>query len=269
MINIVTALHCEASPIIQHFRLKKLKQDHAFSIYDNGRIALIVSGIGKTLAATAVGYLQALLQNQTPNAWFNVGIAGHKQLALGTGFLAHRITDMATAKRYYPSFAFTPPCITDEVVSVDTVETDYSENVGYDMEASGFFSAAMRFSTSELVHSFKIVSDNKHQSPEYINKHVGQELVAHHLLLIEALVTDFETLKNTVAAIYAPPNAYEQIQQQFNFSVTQDKKLKGLLQRCQVLGYDDLFNNVNFNACRNAKQALAAVESYLITRTVG
>ena len=46
---------------------------------------------------------------------------------------------------------------------------NYSKRL-YDMEASGFFLAANKFSTKELIHSLKIVSDNESLSSQTFSK---------------------------------------------------------------------------------------------------
>lgn len=52
MIVFLTALSCEARPLIEHFKLKA--QTHSpFSIYQGKNRSLIVSGIGKINAAMA------------------------------------------------------------------------------------------------------------------------------------------------------------------------------------------------------------------------
>ena len=57
MINILTALPCEAKPLIHHYRLNG-RQVHGFRIYENSDMRLIVSGIGKVAAAAACACLQ-------------------------------------------------------------------------------------------------------------------------------------------------------------------------------------------------------------------
>jgi len=47
-IFIYTALPCEAKPLIEHYKLKKDLTVHAFAVYLNNDICLVVSGLGKS-----------------------------------------------------------------------------------------------------------------------------------------------------------------------------------------------------------------------------
>lgn len=263
MINIVTALACEANPIIQHYRLKKEKQNYAFPIYTNDTITLIISGIGRTTAACAVGYMQALHNTTEPLAWFNVGIAGHKTRELGEGFLAHRITDAASGQRFYPFFTFDTPCITDEVISVDQAETEYADNAAYDMEAAGFYTAAMRFSTCELVHSFKVISDNLQESSANVTKQLGEQLIGNHLSLIDDVVKTIQQLQLTTTKMFHLPKDYQALLALFRFSVTQQNQLKQIMLRWHALKMKSVFECVDITGFDQSRQVLAAIESEL------
>ncbi|MCB0340373.1 MAG: hypothetical protein KDD53_12250, partial [Bdellovibrionales bacterium] len=59
MIAIVTALHCEAKPIIDHFGLKKDAQSHQFEVFLSDEYLLLISGVGKIKAAIGTTYLLA------------------------------------------------------------------------------------------------------------------------------------------------------------------------------------------------------------------
>jgi hypothetical protein len=271
MINIVTALACEANPIIQHYHLKKSAQAGGFPVYRNESIALIISGMGTFAAASAVGYLQALLapaEEQIPgnaafHAWLNVGIAGHKSLDIGTAVLAHSVSDAAAEQRYYPCFTFDLPCASAEVISVAQAETRYIDNAAYDMEAAGYCAAAARFSSFELIHCLKIISDNRLTSHEHINKHVGEELVGNQLLIMEDLLGELEKLQHSLPATHALSQDYRLLTQRFRFTVTQRNQLKRLLQRWSVLMNTSLTDYLPLQDYQSAKQVLLGMESCL------
>ncbi|WP_455210683.1 5'-methylthioadenosine/S-adenosylhomocysteine nucleosidase family protein [Kaarinaea lacus] len=274
MIHIVTALACEANPIIQHYHLRKSMNAHGFPVYRNKTITLIISGMGKFAAASAVGYLQALsnsaaddnLTQSVPHSWFNVGIAGHKTFELGTAVLAHRVSDAAAQQRFYPSFTFDLPCVSTDVISVEQAETTYTMDAAYDMEALGFCAAASRFSSFELIHCLKIISDNLTNSHEHITKHVGEELVGNQLLVIENLLDEFEKLQQVSTAIVVPSEDYQLLTDQFRFTVTQQNQLRRLLQRWRVLEHVRFTEQFPLQNFRNAKQVLQALESHLQTK---
>lgn len=269
MINIVTALACEANPLIQHYRLKKQKQQHGFPVYSNEEITLVISGIGKTASACAVGYIQALHNTIAPCAWLNVGIAGHKSRELGEGFLAHRVTDAANGQRFYPCYTFATPCVTDEVISVDRAETEYAHNAAYDMEAAGFYAAAVRFSTCELIHSFKVVSDNLMESSDKITKQLGEQLVGNHLTLIDEILKTMRRLQLTMEEMFYQPADYQALLAQFRFTVTQQNQLKQLTLRWNALKADSIFECIDISSLHKANQVLAAIKSQLDAETYG
>ena len=274
MIHIVTALACEANPIIQHYHLRKSTRAHGFPVYSNETMTLIISGMGKFAAASAVGYLQALTNclagdnsaYAMPHCWFNVGIAGHKTLELGTAVLAHRVSDASAQQRFYPCFTFELPCMSADVVSVEHAETSYALDSAYDMEALGFCAAASRFSSFELIHSLKIISDNQSTSHEHITKYVGEELVGNQLLVIENLIDEFTKLQQTTMTMMVPPEDYRLLTERFRFTTTQQNQLKRLLQRWHVLEHDRVTEQLQIQKFKNAKQVLAALEAHLQTK---
>ncbi len=271
MIHIVTALACEANPIIQHYHLKKSSHERGFPVYRNESVTLIICGMGKFAAASAVGYLQAMTsqtENQalgitTPHCWLNVGIAGHKTMELGTALLAHRVSDAAALQHFYPCFTFDLPCVSAEVISVEQTETTYAVDAAYDMEAMGFCAAASRFSSFELIHCLKIVSDNQTTSHQHITKHVGEELVGNQLLVIESLFHEFEKLQQVTMAMVVSPEDFQVLTEQFRFTVTQQNQLKRLLQRWCILEHTRVAELLPVQEFESAKQVLQALESHL------
>lgn len=200
MFNFVVALPCEATPIIQHYGLKKIT-DRAYKIYAKDPVYLIISGIGKTAAAAATAYLHALQHSTLYPAWLNVGIAGHQSLDIGEIFLAHKITEHSTNKTFHPEVAFSPPCEISDLITTDHAESEYPLAVAYDMEASGYFSAATRFTIPELIHSTKIISDNETNLAETITKSGVSELINARLETIDAIKKLLESLASEAKSL--------------------------------------------------------------------
>jgi nucleoside phosphorylase len=188
MINIVVALPAEARPLLDHFRLLDKQHNTAFPIYRNPDMALIVSGPGKVAAAAATALLAGTGTSHTRAAWLNIGIAGHAHHAIGSGYLAHRITDRATGTNWYPPQIHDLPMPTENLCTVDRPEDDYPAVVLYEMEASGFFPVASRFSSSELVQCFKVISDNRTQATTAVTAKLCTQLITGRLADIEQLV---------------------------------------------------------------------------------
>ena len=83
MIQLLTALKCEARPLIEAFNLVRCQGNGPHELYQNGELQLLVSGPGKTAAAAATAFAFASSGLQENTAWLNIGIAGHRQLQPG------------------------------------------------------------------------------------------------------------------------------------------------------------------------------------------
>ncbi len=193
MLNLIVATRPEARPIIERFKLQTAVLDGDFPLYYGSDLQLIISGIGKIAAAAATGYLRARTSDSSA-AWLNVGIAGHGECEVGTALLAHKIVDQSSGRTYYPIFSAAAPCATTALITVDRPEETYPEGCAYDMEASGFWAAANRFSTAESIHCLKIVSDNPSNSIHSLDKNKIKSLVAQHLDLMADLVRQLSAI---------------------------------------------------------------------------
>lgn len=193
MINLVVALPAEGRPLIEHYRLRDKTTLGTFRVYQNAAMSLIISGPGKIASAAATALLAGGDTSGTQTAWLNIGIAGHATRNTGQGLIAHRITDHATGKSWYPPQLFDLSTTTDSLLTVDVPENDYPRDIAYDMEASGYYAVASRFSNSELVQCFKVVSDNRKQSTATLTAERCTQLITQKLveidLLVEALVS--------------------------------------------------------------------------------
>lgn len=234
MIHIVTALPCEARPILDYYDLAPLQQGGHFRVYGDEDYTLIISGIGKLAAAAACGYLGALQASQH-GAWLNIGIAGHRDYAVGDAYLAHRITDQASQQHWYPSVIFDPPCPTEHLISVDTAETGYALPALYEMEAAGFYNSAIRFAPSELVHCYKVISDNASSPADRVSPQQVETLIQDKILQITSIITTLQQLSNEHNAIHQDPYQYQHLIEKHHFTVTKKTELKQLLRRWSVL----------------------------------
>ena len=165
MIHIVTALPCEAKPLIKHFRLNGHAPRHGFRIYENAQLRQIISGLGKLPCAAACAYLQALFAEQDA-AWLNLGIAGHAELEVGSAVLASKISEENSEMRYYPPTLNQCSLPRIEVISLDQAVNDYHPQAAYDMEAAAFYATAVRFASSEVIQVMKNVLQNHKEKCE-------------------------------------------------------------------------------------------------------
>jgi len=260
MLHIVTALPCEAKPLIRHYRLNGRQAENGFRIYENDQIRLIIAGIGKCAAAAACAYLQGA-EPQAKHAWLNLGIAGHRELDVGEAVMAHKITDAITGSSWYPAMPFKHPCPTVELICVDQPKTDYETDTAYDMEASGFYATACRFNSNELVQVFKVISDNHANPAEQVSAQLTEQIINAKLGKIDELIQ--QLLKLEQQQRQQIPPEIKQFQQHWHFTVSQQHKLQRLLQRWQARS-ETAINPTDFVATKNSKAMLQALEKKII-----
>src|SRR3990167_5887762 len=189
MVCFVVALLPEAKPLIERYQLTLNSSRGKFKVYSGApKTFLIISGVGRAKVMEAVRFLYEYAGGIRNSVWLNVGIAGHSSYPVGTAVLAHKMVDQASQESWYPPIPFGAPCSTDCVITVNRPETNYAEPFVYDMEASGFCKAAMQFSTAELVHCFKVISDNQSSPAKQVSKALTERLIQNHLGTLDSVV---------------------------------------------------------------------------------
>ncbi len=205
-VYLVTALPAEAKPVISHFGLKRLQPGCGFPVYRSRHVSLVVSGVGKTNAAAASALLYALNGCLANAIWINLGIAGHGDLPLGEAVLAHSITDAATGGSWQPPANILRPCPSVSLETLDRPDFDYTRRSAFDMEASGFYATAARFSPPELVHCLKVISDNRGQTGRSISAAMVRRLIGGRLDLLQELLDRLTTLASQLTQGAKPRN---------------------------------------------------------------
>ena len=191
----VIALAAEARPLLDRWKFTQLEST-PFPLYycEQQNYFLVVSGMGKVRSAAATSYLASkiipLPVQATPSAiWINFGTCGHHNYPLGQGLLVHKIIDISNGNNYYPlrlpySASATIECHATsqheypqggggiDAGDGDKSDDKLSDSTGIktdaniiDMESAGFFPTACLFSPNELVHLYKVVSDNADNLP--------------------------------------------------------------------------------------------------------
>ncbi len=236
-LHFVVALRAEARPIIRHFGLtvSGSQGPHRLLSSPDGVLNLLVTGPGREAAAAAV----TRLRETKDSAWLNVGIAGHAEHRVGTAFLAHSIVDAATGRAWYPPLVFDPPCPTASVRTVARACLDFPTDDLYDMEACGFYEAASRCASHELVHCLKVVSDNRDRPASSLTGDRVSELVFGNLATIAAAAEILRGLAVDVARTSAEPAGFHAILSRAHFTTTQRRQLRRLLRRFAALCPDD------------------------------
>lgn len=234
-IFIYAALSCEAKPLIKYFGLKKATMLQPFATYLNHDICLTVTGLGKSAMAAGVAYSQALFASVNHPVLVNIGIAGHKDHAVGELFLIGKIADFDSLKNYYPPLVFTPPCPTASIQTLSRPQLNYDPQHLCDMEASAFYETAVRFSTGELIHCLKVISDNEASPVENIQPKQVSTLIAAHVATIEILLEELSLLAKVITA--QEPELFEQLIQRYHFTVSEQGQLKNQLSRWAILSH--------------------------------
>ena len=235
MFHLITALEAEAKPLIEYYGLSRMNDADLFPIFcdKDAEISLTITGIGKTLSAAAIGYCHARCESQN-DAWLNVGIAGNGQAKIGDAFLVNRVHDQDTGKSWYPAFVFDSPLPQKACTTVSHISDQYEDGL-LDMEASAFMHVTSRFTTAELVHVLKIVSDNDKQSRAKVNKVLASELIQGHLDTIDKVMKNLMQLTEEYQALKSEPKFYAEFKHAWHFTKTQSNALYKLLQRWQLL----------------------------------
>ena len=238
-LRFVVALQAEARPLVERFGLLPLAEDHAFHVYRGERGWAIVAGLGKAAAAAATAYLHLLSGGEAGQAWLNVGIGGHSQRPVGDAFIAHKIQDAASGIAWYPPLVVDLPCPTAPVLTVERVEEEYTPPWVHDGEAAGFYPTACRFSTSELVQCFKVISDNPEATLERSpSASFVERLIRGNLDRIESFGGALLGLAREASAWAADPPGYREILARWPFTLAEQRRLRRLLERLAALAPD-------------------------------
>ena len=261
MIYITTALACEAKPLISHLRLKKLTEHVAFPCYRNDDVCLIVSGMGRVAMAAATAYIAASqVAPQENNVWLNVGVAGHGDFGLGTAILADKVVEEGSDKTWYPLYVFSPELNTSTLKTVDRPQLNYLDDFAYDMEGSAFIETASRFTSFELIHLFKVISDNRDSGVAHIDKAYVAELIESKLSTLEGVISSLRSVQSVMDDGGRELEDYECLLSAVTFSFSQQQQLRRLLQRYYSFDGDRAVAEQLMGEFSSAKRILKELE---------
>ena len=232
----VAALHCEAKPVIDHYRLRKLP-GLAFDVYQGEDMALIVSGVGKLASAAACAWIAAAHEQQAALAWLNLGIAGAAEHRVGDAFLLHQVVDDDSGKRYYPVPVARRYFPGNTCRTLGRPIHEYREDCLFDMEASGFMQGALYFSSAELVQCIKLVSDN-HHCPDKPTRQQVSDLVYGRIDDITRQAEALAGLAHGQAVLEPSPESWQQLLSLAHFSQTQRSRLRALWRYLHNRGFE-------------------------------
>ena len=261
MICIVVALKAEALPLIEALNLQSFSNTSLFPLFVNEKLTLIISGVGKIQAGAACSYLASLYGKEEITGFVNVGIGGHVLHPLGKAFLIDQILDAESGHIFFPSFPFSPPHQTETCLTVSNPEYSYQKTAIYDMEASGFFSIASKICPLELIHLFKVISDNSHHDAHQITPKKVQNWMGRQISSIKKLLSLMETLSQNVKKEKTP--FLSDCLKRWHFTHCQRDQLTVLLKRWALLCPEKSPLSEEFLTRKKSKEALCYLESIL------
>lgn len=266
-LRFVVALKPEADPVIEHFKMKPIAQAGPFRCWANeaGDAWLVISGIGKASSAAASAWLHAVSGADPAAAWVNLGIAGHHSLEPGEIRRIHKVTDAGTGRSWYPPQVIGGKCGIESagLITVDRPAESFPDDVSLlDMEASGFIETVSRFTSLDLVHGVKVVSDNAETGFEGLkgNRNRVRNLMDSLVLWLQesGFLGALKVAVDAEVQRIADPEEFGGVISRFHFTESQRHQLRRLLVRTQALGL-----SVDLSTDRDAKTALQSINSAL------
>lgn len=223
----VCALHCEAKPVIDYYRLKKSHDAYAFDVYYGDDMTCVVSGIGKVASAAASAWIAALHAGEAALGWINLGVAGAAEHDIGELLLLDKIVDGDGGQPYYPVPVAASALRGGTCLTLNRPGQDYRDGMLFDMEASGFIQSALRFSSAEMIQVLKVISDNRQQQTGRDRQRVSQ-LIANNIEAITRQAEVLIRLKNESAALEPPASSWQRLLKLTHFTQTQKNRLRVL-----------------------------------------
>ena len=167
---IVTALHLEARPFLDHFKLKRDTASSRIPVFRNADACLVISGPSKVRSAVATTWLLSQFADLEGAAVLNFGLCGCRDPTIPVGelFVINKIIDAGTDRSFFPDILFRHALPESSLTTYDrpVVENQLSETNTrlVDMEASGFYQAAASFLPPERILCAKLASDHLEES---------------------------------------------------------------------------------------------------------
>ena len=199
---ITTALHAEARPLIDYFKLKQDTTSHGVRIYRSENLSLTVGGVGKVRSAVAATCLLTRTPTHGRVTALNIGIAGCTQeedvhsVKIGDLFLINKIIDQATGRESFPDILSDTGARENIVTTLDKplnrLDGAIVADGLVDMESSGFYQATATFLAPHQIGCIKIVSDFL-KVERFDSDWVGS-LIDQHIPLIEKVIQGYSAI---------------------------------------------------------------------------
>jgi len=261
-LNIILALSAEAKPIIDHLGLKKHALPSPFSLFQDDTYQLVISGIGKKNMANAVSFLHG--RRTCKNApWLNIGLAGHGSAKLGEVFQIAKFSDQQNGKSGFPPQIYSTPISKTLLHTCNQPSEQYQIGTAYDMEGSAFFETAHCFSTTELVQSIKIISDNPEKPVSRFDKSQVHGLITPALPQILNLTQEMINMSAEIKEPEEIENVLSGILEALLFTETQTHQVKKEIRHALVVGIPTSHILELVQSAKNAKAFITSLNQIL------
>ena len=131
------------------------------------------------------------------------------------------------------------------------------------MEASGFYSAAESYSTREMVHCMKIISDNSQSPAGKITAAMVDKLISRNLSSIKELVRKLQVLSMEEEERISDPPILQECLSLWHFTVTQTHQLKSLLRKWLLLQPGKNVLDVLLTDCKDSRNVIQTLDLHL------
>ncbi len=237
MLMIITALYCEAQPLIEFYHLKKNNQIKQFQVFQNDEMNLIITNTGSIAAAVGVSLLCNKYPPSVDDFLINIGVCAinKKDIPSGTIYCCNKITEEATNRSFYPDLLYQHSFPEISILTCSRIKTKHEiarcgrERQLFDMEAAGIYQAASYYYQPQQLSFLKIVSDygtQKEINPKTISELIQKKIPELNIWL--------DLLKRARTKISPPFSREEEAfivrtVENLRCSVTMDYQLRQLL----------------------------------------
>tara|TARA_Y100001934_G_scaffold88630_1_gene109944 strand:+ start:1348 stop:2184 length:837 start_codon:yes stop_codon:yes gene_type:complete len=260
----VIALHAEARPLIEAYRMKIISNELIFPVYINHETghALVISGIGPARSAAAATYLKTLLSIENYAAWINIGVAGFFKEPIGKIYQALKVLNWQNNQAFFPGLRLSKYVEGSPLVTVSKPEFKFPSNVLYDMEAAGFCEIAPLFSCNELTFVFKVVSDTPMTKFDNSKKFV-KGLLENNMEIISNLLMQIEEIVDDEAKRLRMPEEVKEVMANFHFTESNRHNFEMVYRKWRSTFPDRKFDEVQPPA-NSAKALINNLEKELL-----
>jgi len=246
MVFIITALLVEATPIIQYFKLKKDMNIHAYQVYRNSEMALIISGVGKIKSAMAAMYLCSVYHADKQDILMNIGFCGTNNIKYQPGdmLIINKVTDMDTGYDYYPDIYYSADIPQENIrcYSTPVLSKDHTNEkmIVCDMESAGIMEAAKKITYAHNVIILKIISD--YLTPENLDKGLLQNYIRKQLPKIEDIIHEVKQMNRSLNEISLKDEkeALDALSEKLKFSESMKQMLLKKIKKAKLQGLNPL-----------------------------